>query len=139
MIFRAEHDIQDGRIKIPRRDLYPSANDSRFSAGLARMTVYLASEISPDELEQGEYISRLDYRYSGNVNHTGVIKYSTDGYIRKLTELQAQVGTSMSPAFFEHLLQNVYDDPDLQLGHILTGVGFTDPARKPYQIFGIAK
>jgi len=105
---------------IPVPMLNPHYTDKRFTQIGAR-TIYLAAELFlPEDHDKLTVpgLAGIHYNYSDNLYGA----YGYDSVQASRERAEAQVGNRNTPAFFELMLQQVYEDETVELQHMMAGV-----------------
>ena len=116
---------------IPWHMREPHYKDARFAHTLGGLTVYLAEGLTTVNTLGQELVEGLTYQsseklYSGRDVHD-VEKAKTKAY--------GEFQTNATAAYYERMLQGVYQDPTLELQHIIAAANTV--AAYPYHIYGI--
>jgi hypothetical protein len=121
--------IRDKAEPIPDAWREPHYRDGRFTRALGGVTVFLAEGAELTPADGIEKVEGAHYDYSDRWPYA----FDYDVIAQAEEAAEAEVGNNDTAAYYEAVLQRIYEDPAAQLQHIATEVKFNG---HPYQTFG---
>ncbi|MBW3568582.1 hypothetical protein KY385_00420 [Candidatus Parcubacteria bacterium] len=133
MAFTAFGELEPVRLKdqeIPSHMLYPHFTDERFTRSVGGRTIFLAQGlVLPRRGIQD--LPGTHYNYSDRIYHG----FDPDLVKRAMGEAEEKTaGNRNTAAYFELMLQGVYEDSAVELQHIIAGIN--NDNGESYQVFG---
>jgi hypothetical protein len=115
---------------IPYEMRDPHYTDERFTRRSGGLTIFLASGLEVVQQFGVDHVEGAFYNYSDRIRQGfGYVKVRT-----AIEKAQEEVGNDDTALFYETWLKDVYDDPTVELQHIITGVKPSDGYS--YQVYG---
>lgn len=125
--------VSDKEALIPRDLWLPSWTDQRFAnAPSGGVTIFVDPSVEAIQTwPNGPIVEGLDYSFEDRLEEPQFI--GRKGMELAATKAEREVGNNISARYAEQLLRFAFDDPDLWIGHIKTGVS---GGGHPFKIFG---
>ena len=116
-------------IEIPRQNLNPHYTGDRFKGITGGLTVFLAGGKKTTEQHGFPFVEDCTYNYDDRL-----AQWYGDDYYNARKEAAELAGSQGTGRFFELVLQTVFDDPTMELQHIVSGVNHGNGY--PYHVYG---
>jgi len=117
-MFEAVVPVSSKSVSIPSEWLDPSYTDKRFTEVGSGRTIFLLSGIVTLEHHGVKMIEGAQYEYSDRLlQHVGY-----DALHGAQKEAKEAVGNNDTAAYYEAVLQKAFENPNIDLQHIIAGV-----------------
>lgn len=122
--------IRSKELEIPYYMRDPHYTDERFTRTIGGRTIFLAEGLVTTYQHGIDRVDGAFYNYSDRIEQG----YGLDKVREARQEALEQVGNRDTAAFYEAMLQRVYEEPELVLQHIIAGVNQGNGY--PYHLYG---
>ncbi len=125
----SEGEIQPIRSKtepIPRWMIDPMQGDERFTRAIGGVSIFLAEGLEPIEDHNGTpIVPGATYNFASLLKH----EFHYQKMYRSQDIAEHEVGNSNTAAYYEAYLRCLFDDPTIQLQHIVVGFDDENPSQ----------